>query len=229
VQYYIETKTQPGADRVMETRLVELLDRLDVIPEFLGPLGSSPVIIQSFDAESLRTIGELAPELPTALLLSVPTPAIDAGTLPDVDVLAPNAAVLAARPELVAAAHAEGREVHTWTVDDPAQMGALVDNGVDGFFTNDPATARAVVDQAGRGSGREPIEVTDTDVASEVDACPAGMGVGLSAADLGASPPAPEVESDDGELVLWPLAVGAGVLVAAMIGARLVRGRKVGT
>ena len=162
LQFYIETKTQPDQGDTMETELVALLQRLDVVPEFAGPVRSSPVIIQSFDADSLATVRRLAPELPTAYLVGVPTPELDAGQFPDVDVLAPSTDVIAASPGLISAAHAAGLEVHTWTVDDPAQMTSLIDAGVDGFFTNDPATGRAVVDQAGLGSGREPLDIGDT-------------------------------------------------------------------
>ena len=241
IRYYVETKTQPDQGDTMETELVELLNRLDVVPEFPGGVRSSPVIIQSFDVESLNTIRTLAPELPTAYLFSVATPEIEAGQFPDVDVLAPNAAVIAARPDLVDTAHAAGLEVHTWTVDDPAQMTALVDTGVDGFFTNDPATGRTIVDQAGRGSGREPIDVGDPAPTgpSDVAACAEGMGVGLSASPIEA-PPIDEA-SDTGNTgdtgapaaeestPLWPVVVGVVILVGAGLAVaigRLRRSRK---
>lgn len=39
-------------------------------------------------------------------------------------------------PALVQAAHATGRQVHAWTVNDPAAMRALLDIGVDGIVTD---------------------------------------------------------------------------------------------
>lgn len=46
---------------------------------------------------------------------------------------------------LVAAAHAHGRYVHTWTVDDPDEMNVLFDAGVDGIMTDRPDVLRAVM------------------------------------------------------------------------------------
>ena len=47
--------------------------------------------------------------------------------------------------DLVAAAHAEGVTVNTWTVDDPADMVRLAALGVDGIVTNVPDVALAAL------------------------------------------------------------------------------------
>jgi glycerophosphoryl diester phosphodiesterase len=44
----------------------------------------------------------------------------------------------------VARAHRLGLHVHVWTIDDPAQLGRLLDLGVDGIMTDRPAVLREV-------------------------------------------------------------------------------------
>lgn len=52
-------------------------------------------------------------------------------------------------PDLIEAAHRHGKQVHVWTIDEPAEMERLIDLGVDGIFTDRPDLLREVL--VGRG------------------------------------------------------------------------------
>jgi glycerophosphoryl diester phosphodiesterase len=51
-------------------------------------------------------------------------------------------------PELVAAAHGLGLEVHVWTINDEGEMGRLLGLGVDAIMTDFPARAAALLGRA---------------------------------------------------------------------------------
>ena len=48
---------------------------------------------------------------------------------------------------VVEAAHRCGVEVHAWTINEEAEMDALLDIGVDGIITDDPALGRRVIER----------------------------------------------------------------------------------
>lgn len=57
-------------------------------------------------------------------------------------------------PAFVRHARGKGLAVHVWTVDDPAEMGRLLDLGVEGIFTDRPRVLRQVLEKRGLWFGR---------------------------------------------------------------------------
>jgi glycerophosphoryl diester phosphodiesterase len=152
LRFHIETKSPADHGGRMEQQLVAVLARRDLIPAGPADPSTSLVVIQSFERASLDLVKSLAPSLPTAWLWAAPPlEALTGAMPPTVDVAAPNHVALLADPTFVARAHANGHEVHTWTVDDPEVMDQLLDMGVDGIFTNRPDVLRARLDARGAG------------------------------------------------------------------------------
>jgi glycerophosphoryl diester phosphodiesterase len=140
VNYYIETKN-PDAAPGMELELVRLLNENGLIPaEDPAETESWQVLIQSFSAESLMKIHELAPTLPLIQLYWAGT---SKSIQRDLDAVSEYAVGIGPYKKdvdaaLVEAAHEHCLAVHPYTVNTVEEMEALIALGVDGMFTNNP-------------------------------------------------------------------------------------------
>jgi glycerophosphoryl diester phosphodiesterase len=145
VRLLVETKhpTRYGSD--VERRLLALLDKHGLADP--GPADPVRVSVMSFSPLALRRIRELAPGLPTVLLLEILPPALRLGRLPfGARVAGPGIGLLRRRPGLAATLRAAGNEVYVWTVNEPADLDLARRLGVDGIITDRP---RFVLDQLG--------------------------------------------------------------------------------
>jgi glycerophosphoryl diester phosphodiesterase len=119
------------------------VESLAVLSSRLDP---ATTLVTSFAWGLVDRLHELAPDLPTGLLVVDPSSWLEpvaaaaAGGHRSV-----NVAQGYVEEDLVARAHAEGLVVHAWTVNDPDRMEQLVAHGVDALITDVPDVARAVV------------------------------------------------------------------------------------
>ncbi|MFY1676417.1 MULTISPECIES: glycerophosphodiester phosphodiesterase [unclassified Streptomyces] len=117
-----------------------------IAPRAHGP--TERLIVQSFSAESVRTVHGLAPSVRTGF---IGTPAVSA--LPVYAAFADqvNPRHTDLTPDFVAAAHAlagphgEPLEVFTWTIDDVDTARRVAEYGVDGIISNRPDLVRDAV------------------------------------------------------------------------------------
>ncbi len=130
VNYYIETKTPAPADH-MEEKLLALLDQYDLRN---ASINNWQVLIQSFSADSLKTVHAMDPRLPLIFLgnpslANIPSYADYAVGLGPSFGASINA-------NWVNTAHASCLDVHPYTINTVANMTAALNAGVDGMFTN---------------------------------------------------------------------------------------------
>ena len=99
-------------------------------------------VIMSLKYDEVQKIEERHPQFVTGFVSSVALG--DIAEL-DVDFLAVSAAQV--DDLLIGSAHAAGKEVYVWTIDDPTEMSAMIDRGVDNIITNVPATMVEVLEE----------------------------------------------------------------------------------
>lgn len=108
---------------------------------------TQPLIVQSFDWESMARYAQLHPQVPVGLLGNPPTDeAIWTAVAEYADWMNPSHSRLDA--ELVAEIHRRGLRTSPYTVNDAARMRELLDMGVDGIITDQPTRLRQVRDAA---------------------------------------------------------------------------------
>jgi glycerophosphoryl diester phosphodiesterase len=137
----VDRLARPDAARVSVMAEVKDVDPVGVRDE-LARLGWLRVVVQSFNLDALRLIERISPQVRTCPLIWTADQLPAALKVTHDCVGADWRAVDA---EFVARAHAAGSMVFPYTVDDPAQMWALADAGVDGLITDHPRLAQSTV------------------------------------------------------------------------------------
>jgi len=166
VRLNLETKITPtSADETVDAVTFAKL----LVDAIRGAQMTSQATIQSFDWRTLLESKRIAPEIETACLTietqnldtvqsksEKPSPWLAGLDLAKVDNSLPRLVKAAGcavwspfwrnlTPALVVEAHALGLKVLPWTVNEPADMAALIDAGADGIITDYPDRARTVM------------------------------------------------------------------------------------
>jgi glycerophosphoryl diester phosphodiesterase len=156
VRILVETKHPTRYQGLVEKELVDLLSRFGWAQAPTGQPGlreladmSSRAVVMSFAATALRRVKLLAPNVPTVLLFDRMLPGLRDGLLPrGVPVAGPSLRVLRGDPDYVARAHARGKFVYVWTVDEPEDVRLVAEAGADAIITNRPSETIAALRSA---------------------------------------------------------------------------------
>ncbi|WP_282605040.1 glycerophosphodiester phosphodiesterase family protein [Pelagibius sp. Alg239-R121] len=171
IRYNIETKISPLAPG--ETPDPAIFARLLVETIQAAGIDGGRAAVQSFDWRTLVEVQKIAPEIPTVYLTAeqrwldnvarsggAPSPWTAGTKIGDADDAVP-AAVAALGGAVwspyhkdlsdtaLKAAQSAGLKVVVWTVNNPADMAALIDRGVDGIITDYPDRLRKVAADKG--------------------------------------------------------------------------------
>ncbi|MFJ5292805.1 glycerophosphodiester phosphodiesterase [Streptomyces sp. NPDC088348] len=136
-----EPEAYPGIER----QILDLLDELGWLDE---PHVTRRLVVQSFSADSIRTVHALRPDLRTAFL-GTPNVADLPRYAAFTDQINPQHTTISAgwvaAVHRLLGAHGKPMEVDTWIVDDAATARKVKEMGVDGIITNAPDVVRHAV------------------------------------------------------------------------------------
>ncbi|MEK5039780.1 glycerophosphodiester phosphodiesterase family protein [Sporosarcina sp. FSL K6-3457] len=146
VNYYIEIKS-PSSYPGIET---ELLRQLRAHGLLSSENDMPKVVIQSFDADSLKKVFDREPTIPLIKLYTFnKTAHLSKKELRDLSNYASGIGIdgKTVTKKFVDAMHKEGLDVHAFTVNDEEMMRTLMIHGVDGIFTDNPDIAVRLRDE----------------------------------------------------------------------------------
>lgn len=142
IKLNVELKPHSAADgKVLTPRVVQAIQDAGMVAE-------CRICSQSYD--SIQLARQLEPRLPIGLIVAT---AIGDPTQLPVDFLMIKTSL--ATRDFVDRAHAAKIQVQAWTVNQPEQLGPLIDAGVDNVITDDAPAIRAKIEEIG---GLSPVE-----------------------------------------------------------------------
>ena len=137
----IETKHPTRHTRKVEEALAECLRRYGLLGNGrpVEWAGRPAVRMMSFSQLAVRRMAELAPGMPTVQLIGKRLrPVRRELLLGNATAMGPGIGLIRADPGFVADAHAAGKQVHVWTVNQRSDMDLVRDLGVDAVITDRP-------------------------------------------------------------------------------------------
>lgn len=145
VDLAIETKHPTRYAGWVEHAVIAQLRRYGLVghDQGTGRVGRPRVQLMSFSALALRRMRTYAPSVPRVFLMDRVPIRMRTGELPfGATIAGPDFEIIRAHPGYVRRVHDMGGQVHTWTVDDPADVLLARELGVDAVITNVPDVVR---------------------------------------------------------------------------------------
>jgi glycerophosphoryl diester phosphodiesterase len=130
-----------GHNERLEHRVAEIVERTEM---------EDQIILMSLASDIVTSMRAVRPDWTVGLLTAK---AVGNLTRSDADFLAVHVGI--ANHRFVRRAHAAGKEVYVWTVNDQLNMSRMMSRGVDGVITDHPASARQVLEQRAELSAAE--------------------------------------------------------------------------
>ncbi len=141
----IELKYYGHNDR-LEERVAEIVERTGM---------EDQIVLMSLVNDLVQSMKALRPRWAVGLLTAK---VVGDLTTRDADFLAVHIGI--ASPRFVRRAHAAGKEVYVWTVNDRLNMSRMISRGVDGLITDYPALARQVIEERAEMNPAERLMLT---------------------------------------------------------------------